>query len=118
MILLFLVLKYKYSTQRGKFLGGVWICKKVVTCDEMICGRDIWCWQVSFFWISNDKCVFGAAIEVLAKFISQICIGISVTDDFYRFVASYGTVVGSNDDAIICLCQCLKEFTHCSVAEP
>lgn len=96
----------------------VWICKEVIACDEMVCGGNVWCWQVSPLRVSNDKSVFGTAVEVLAKFISQICVGISISDNFYRFVAPYGTMVGSNDDAIICLCQCFKELTHRSVAEP
>ena len=96
----------------------VGICKEVVTCYEMVCGGDVRCWQMGSLWVCYDESVFGTAVEILAKFISQICIGVPVADNLYWFVASYGTVVGSNDDAIVCLCQCLKEFTHCSMAEP
>ena len=96
----------------------VGICKEVITCDKMICGRDVRRWQMGFPWVCDDKGVFGTAVEILAKLISQIGVGISVADNLYGFVASYGTVVGGNDDAIVCLCECLEKFAHCSVTEP
>jgi hypothetical protein len=67
----------------------VGICKEIITSYEVVCGGDIRCRQMCFLRVCNDESVFGTTIEVFTEFISQICIRISIADNFDRFVAAY-----------------------------
>ena len=68
--------------------------------------------------VCNNKGVLGTAVEVLAELIAQVGIGVAVTDNLHRLAATYGAVVGGDDDAVVGLRQCLEELAHYSVAEP
>ena len=75
-------------------------------------------WQLSLLGILDDENLLRVVAQILAQLVSEIGVGVTVSDDFNRFRGPYGTVVCGNDDLVVGLCQRLEEFCHDRVPEP
>ena len=96
----------------------VWIGKERVACGKDVGCREVGRWQLCVSGVLDDEEVLGVVAQVLAEFVAQVGVCVAVADDFYRFGAAYGAVVGCDDDFIIGLCYASEELCYLRMAEP
>ena len=87
----------------------VGICKEVVACAEHITTADIRTRQSYLLWTGNLEAVFGTAIEGFAYLVSEIGIGILVTNDLHGIVHACGAMVGGEHYLIA---ECSNSAEH------
>ena len=96
----------------------VGIGKERVSRSEGVGRAHIGSRQLSFFGRFDGEDLFGVVVEVLSQFISQIGVGVAVTDDLDGLLTTDGTMVSGKDDAVIALRQQSEKLADDRVAEP
>ena len=62
----------------------VWIGeKRVAGCEDIACA-DVGRWQLGLAGVANNENFTGIVTEILAEFVTQICVCVSLANDFYR----------------------------------
>jgi hypothetical protein len=78
----------------------VGVCKEVVSCAEYITAAHIRAWQAHLFRPGNFEAIFGLTIERFSHFVSQVGIGVFVSNDLYGIVDACSAMVGSEYDFV------------------
>ena len=65
-----------------------------------------------FLRILDDKEVFRVVGQILAQLITQIGVGVAVTDNLHGIGGADAAVVGGDEDAVVALCQLAEQVGH------
>ena len=76
----------------------VGICKKIILHGKNIRGTHIYFGQVEFFGFPDCENILSIVSKILTLFISEIGIGLTITNDLERSFYPDGPVIGSYDE--------------------
>ena len=96
----------------------VGIGEEVIACSKYIGSRYVGGRQHGFARLLDDEEVFRVVGQILAQLIAQVGVGVAVANNLDGIVGTYRTMIGSDDDAIVFLCQLAEQVGNDRMAEP
>ena len=80
-----------------KLIVVVGIHEKVTVLSKDVGCAHIHFWQENIGWIANFKNFFGVVVEIPACLVTQVTVGITITNNLYRVFHANCSVVGCYD---------------------
>ena len=96
----------------------VGICQEGVARSENVRRGEVGRRQLRIVRILDNKHFLRLAVKILAEFVAQVGVGIAVADYLYGLRSPDTSVVCSDDNGTVGLCESLKQLANYRMPEP